>query len=496
MTLRKIVSSALLCGGLYSGLCTLAGAQSPGRVHPGNVLGNPQVTEQNAQDSTLNSILTQAGAITFPSGINVTGFFTAAGLVTLADIATQASNTMLVNATNGVASPTAQAVPSCSGAGNALKWTTNTGIGCNSAITAAAVPISGIIALGTNVGTALGINLNASGGLLAETQVRNGDIIYNNGGVWSVFPGNNAGTQEFSENASGVPSWATPAGTGTVTNVAIGAGISSTRTASGSTAITSTGTLFIDASYLPGFIGGLLLSNDGGTPNSVIDIAAGAANDTTNSFIIKLGAFTKSTAGAWAANTGSNGMGNGLTIANATWYAVCLADNAGTADVYFDTSVTCANKPAGISGSNYRVLGFFKTNGSAQIIPGTWRAIGTSIEFDWTTVVTDVNTTVGTTATAFTLPSVPNGVSVNALIRGTITKAAALPSAIIYPTTETGTTAVATPAGNRNLSVQASGGTTSSEFNIPTNTSQQIEAVSDTAATTLAFVTHGYIYTR
>jgi hypothetical protein len=51
--------------------------------------------------------------------------------VTLAKLATQATNTVLGNATSGSAVPTALSVPSCSTAASALIWTTNTGFGCN-----------------------------------------------------------------------------------------------------------------------------------------------------------------------------------------------------------------------------------------------------------------------------------------------------------------------------------------------------------------------------
>ena len=116
------------------------------------------------------------------------------------------------------------------------------------------------------------------------------------------------------------------------------------------------------------YIGGLVTSNDGTTPNSVLDIAAGSASDTTNAVTISIGAFTKSTAGAWASGSGGNGMGNGLTIANSTWYYDCLANNGGTADIWFDTSATCANRPAGISDTKYRRIGAFKTDSSAHIL--------------------------------------------------------------------------------------------------------------------------------
>lgn len=63
----------------------------------------------------------------------------AANSVTLAKLATQATNTVIGNATSGSAVPTALAVGTCSTAGSALIWTTNTGFGCNTSITASSV---------------------------------------------------------------------------------------------------------------------------------------------------------------------------------------------------------------------------------------------------------------------------------------------------------------------------------------------------------------------
>jgi hypothetical protein len=105
--------------------------------------------------ATANSsvLVTSSGGVpslatTLPSGLTapsltVTTAFTATGLVTLADVATQAPNTVLVNATSGTASPAAQSVSSCSAAADALIWTTNTGFGCNTAIAAPAGSLTG-----------------------------------------------------------------------------------------------------------------------------------------------------------------------------------------------------------------------------------------------------------------------------------------------------------------------------------------------------------------
>lgn len=95
---------------------------------------------------------------------NITGAFTIANnAVTLAKLATQATNTVLGNATSGTAVPTALAVGTCSTAASALIWTTNTGFGCNTSITAAAVAVGGITGLGTGVATALAVNVGSAG---------------------------------------------------------------------------------------------------------------------------------------------------------------------------------------------------------------------------------------------------------------------------------------------------------------------------------------------
>jgi hypothetical protein len=63
------------------------------------------------------------------------------------------------------------------------------------------------------------------------TPTRAGDVEFWNGTAWVTLAGNNSGTQVFSENASGVPAWITPSGSGTVTGVTcFGTTITSTGT--------------------------------------------------------------------------------------------------------------------------------------------------------------------------------------------------------------------------------------------------------------------------
>jgi hypothetical protein len=93
-------------------------------------------------------------------------------------------------------------------------------------------------------GTAAGTQQAALNNI-APTPTRAGDLIYWNGSNWVNFAGNNSGTLTLQENASGVPSWASVAGTGTVTSAVIAA--SGGAATSGTCTITTSGTCTIAA---------------------------------------------------------------------------------------------------------------------------------------------------------------------------------------------------------------------------------------------------------
>ena len=111
-----------------------------------------------------------AGTTGFTPSTATTGAVTLAGRLNLANLVQGATNTVLANATNATANFAAFAMPSCSTAGSALNWTANTGFGCNTSITAAAVPVGGITGLGTGVATALALATTANGGFPVATN--------------------------------------------------------------------------------------------------------------------------------------------------------------------------------------------------------------------------------------------------------------------------------------------------------------------------------------
>jgi hypothetical protein len=79
----------------------------------------------------------------------------------LSNLASQSANTVVGALT--ATTPSALAVPSCSTSGSALLWTSGGGFSCNTTILAATAPISGLTGAGTGVLTALGVNVGSAG---------------------------------------------------------------------------------------------------------------------------------------------------------------------------------------------------------------------------------------------------------------------------------------------------------------------------------------------
>lgn len=111
----------------------------------------------------------------------------AANAVTLAKLATQATNTVLGNATAGSAVPTALAVATCSTSSSALNWTTNTGFGCNTSINAATLGGATFAAPGAIGGgtpsTGAFTTLTASTSISSPTHTASGALTFQSNGT-------------------------------------------------------------------------------------------------------------------------------------------------------------------------------------------------------------------------------------------------------------------------------------------------------------------------
>ena len=243
---------------------------------------------------------------------------------------------------------------------------------------------------------------------------------------------------------------------------------------------------------IAGYLFGLTLSNDVGTPDTVLDIAAGACADSTGTVMITLGDFTKSTAGAWAAGSGQNGMGAGLTLANSTWYHVFACINAGVSDIFFDTGA--AGIHALIGTTALRRIGSFKA-GSAGAI---WKFAQHGDRFDLGTPVSEYNGTPGvTTGVLLTLVAVPTGVIVTARLSGNMSDLTT-PNTIAYLSSPTQTDIIAVGGGVA-ITVTTgtiSGGPTTYLAEVDTDTSQRIRRRVNSTTAVLNIVTNGWIDQR
>lgn len=103
----------------------------------------------------------------------------------------------------------------------------------------------------------------------------------------------------------------------------------------------------LDGLLASNFLGGLTLSNNVADAVNDIDIAAGAAMDTTSVKLMRLAAgITKRLDAAWAVGTNQGGLDTGA-IANVTYHMfLIMRPDTGVVDVLFSASATAPTMPA------------------------------------------------------------------------------------------------------------------------------------------------------
>jgi len=244
------------------------------------------------------------------------------------------------------------------------------------------------------------------------------------------------------------------------------------------------------AAGIAGYLFGLTLSNDVGTPNTLLDVSAGACADSAGAVNIVLGAFTKSISGAWAAGSGQNGMGAGLTIAATTWYHVFACINAGVSDMFFDTLATGAHAPIGTT--SFRRIGSFKTDGAAHIVG--FQQFGE--RFTLASPSVDYNGVPGvTTGALLTLAGVPTGIVTQAILGGYVNDAAAGGAAYLSSPFQPD---VAAGLLNATVFETGAGASAYSSFNctLLTDSSARIRRRVSTTTMALVVMTLGYLDQR
>lgn len=260
-------------------------------------------------------------------------------------------------------------------------------------------------------------------------------------------------------------------------------------------------TLWVDVDVQPaagtgspaGYLNGLTLSNNSGSPNTQVDFAPGVARDSADLYDMELAATMTKTlqaSGAFAAGTGNNGLFSGAK-ANSTWYHcfIIRRDSDGAIDAGFDTSITAANIPSGYSA--YRRAGSILTDGSGNIRSFTQAGD----EFFWKAPIQDVYTTTLSTASVSYALSVPPGKSVIADFYGFGGAGSGAVSIYIRNPDATDTaapgdalTGMATISNITGLAETGSGGL----HRVATNASSQVAARSSGSSTTLTIWTRGW----
>lgn len=228
----------------------------------------------------------------------------------------------------------------------------------------------------------------------------------------------------------------------------------------------------VDLNHLAAFrshLAGLTLSNSAGSPNTVIDVAAGSCADDTNALVVTL-----SSGSINCATTGANGLDAG-SLANNTWYhAFAIFKTDRTAALLASTSISSPTFPTGYTLK--RRIGSFRTNGSAQIIA----FVQDGDLFQWVAPVElDINANnPGASAVTRTL-RVPTGVNVMALFQGVTINTASGVSVRAY-FSDLATNDVAPDTDFLDLAQSANGigfaERSGGRFAIRTNTSAQIRS--------------------
>jgi hypothetical protein len=167
---------------------------------------------------------------------------------------------------------------------------------------------------------------------------------------------------------------------------------------------------------LSGYINGLVLSNNGSTPDEDVDIAVGVARDSTNVVsMVSTSVITKGIDGEWEDGSGSGGLVNGDTLqADTPYFVFLLSDATGTSvDACFDESPTGAGLSADtdISGAGYtlfRRIGCVVTDGTSDI--RKFHQYGDFFQYDEPAQDPATLTNPGTSEITHTLTLVPVGI--------------------------------------------------------------------------------------
>jgi hypothetical protein len=240
-----------------------------------------------------------------------------------------------------------------------------------------------------------------------------------------------------------------------------------------------------------GMIDGFQLSCT--TTTTTLTTTAGECRDSTNVVSFASAITSKVLATTWAVGNAANGLDTGSPAAS-TWYYVwaIMKDSNGVGDILFSLSSTAPTMPTGYTFK--RIIGAVLSDGAKNIT----KFIQIGNFFKWLAIATEANwnsATVGTTVVTAALGAVPPAYRVQAVLNALYSNAGAHGGYIFSPD-ETGTTANALAPVKYNLTNLGAGLIIAGQISVFTNSSGQISAVADTAASSVSVGVVGWFDPR
>lgn len=218
-------------------------------------------------------------------------------------------------------------------------------------------------------------------------------------------------------------------------------------------------------------IAGLAISNAASDTNTDITIAIGVctSEEGSNIRLVLTSTLTKQLDTIFAAGDNAGGRPSALTEAASTWYHVFLIekDSDGSIDAYFDTSTTAANIPTGYTA--YRRIGSFYNNSSSNI--DQFYQYGD--EFVWDVPVNAWNLS-GDSSSNRTVRT-PLGYKTKAIVSVNMYQTTASESGAILSDPDITSATPTSILHNLYMDVGSGGGSSSSEIEVNTNISSQVQ---------------------
>jgi hypothetical protein len=154
-------------------------------------------------------------------------------------------------------------------------------------------------------------------------------------------------------------------------------------------------------------VNGLVLSNNATTPNSKLDIAAGACRDSNNIMDINLGNYLNLGNPSVSANSatvvdfsvnGANGLDTGSLGASSMYYIYAIADSSNHKQPAAIASLSASAPVLPFGYDSIRVIGVCKSDGSSNLLPYYCSGSGNVKYFQWDAPIAVTVTASGTSA--------------------------------------------------------------------------------------------------